>query len=360
MIAWIALALAGLAGAAAASLLVLVLTRLSRLRREVEGMRATTADLRASLAANAGLAEEQQAMKQVLQHLAARLEADLPPASASGRQAYEGRAERQGAAGPAAGSAIVPDLAREVQAAVEGNRVDIYLQPIVTLPQRQVWSMAATTVLRNRGGTALPDALVRPLVRRLGLAQELDNLLLLRCVQMVRRMKRRPRPVGLFCDLAPASLEDADFFAQFAEYLETDGDLPDFLVFQVPFSVLERADEVQRLRLRHLTDLGFRLSVDGVENPRFSATELAQDGITFVCIDSAAFLAEGEGADGDADDPAPESDWQVALDALRREELVPIVAGITQEGQVPALLERGVALAKGPLFGNASPAGSEP
>ena len=79
------------------------------------------------------------------------------------------------------------------------------------------------------------------MVAHLGLAQELDNQMLFRCVQMVRRMKRRPRKVGLFCSLSPASLADADFFAQFSEYLESEPELADFLVFELPLAALEDA-----------------------------------------------------------------------------------------------------------------------
>ena len=54
----------------------------------------------------------------------------------------------------------------------------------------------------------------------------IDNLLLFRCVQIVRRLAKNDRKVGIFCNISLASLGDEVFFPQFLEFLSENKDLP--------------------------------------------------------------------------------------------------------------------------------------
>ncbi|MEQ8347330.1 MAG: EAL domain-containing protein [Sneathiellaceae bacterium] len=361
MIAWIAVALAGIALLLGGAALALALTRMVVLRRQVRLAMASAIEAaeRADEAAAAverlspdggsDLAAELEDVKHLLGQLAQRIqEGAVRPGAPRG----EGRAAAQ-------------SMTVAVQEAVEGNRVDIVLQPVVTLPQRNTRFMTASCRLRDANGQALPADQAMAMVAHLGLGQELDNQLLFRCVQMVRRMKRRPRKVGLFCGLSAASLADADFFAQFAEYLEGDTELPDFLVFELPAAVLEQADEAMLQRLYHLTELGFHLGVARLADPRMDAAELARAGISFARIDVDRLLPPGATGDADAGGPTvagsrADQDWLDAYIALRRENILPIAVGVEAEGQVPALLDLEISLAEGPLFGAAQVAGLEP
>ena len=49
----------------------------------------------------------------------------------------------------------VPAIAKVIRAAVEANRIDLFLQPIVTLPQRKVRYYEAMARLRDEDGTLL-------------------------------------------------------------------------------------------------------------------------------------------------------------------------------------------------------------
>ena len=99
------------------------------------------------------------------------------------------------------------NMTRSSRGAIEADRIDLYLQPIVTLPQRKVRYYEAFTRLRTEDGTACsargfprcgrgrrPDATDRP-------------LLLFRCVQVVRRLQLKNRDIGLFCNIAAATLQ---------------------------------------------------------------------------------------------------------------------------------------------------------
>jgi len=109
------------------------------------------------------------------------------------------------------------DLIRD---AVEANRIDLYLQPIVTLPQRKVRYYEATSQLRNEDGDLVPAADFIPHAEAGGLMPKIDNLLVFRCVQVIRRLLLKNREIGLFCNLSPKTLADGVIFPQFLEFME--------------------------------------------------------------------------------------------------------------------------------------------
>ena len=101
--------------------------------------------------------------------------------------------------------AIVAQIAR----AVEANRVDLFLQPIVTLPQRKVRYYEALARLRDDDGTLLsPDDFLEH-AESSGLMPAIDNLMVFRCVQVVRRLSTKNREVGLFCNMSGSTLANA-------------------------------------------------------------------------------------------------------------------------------------------------------
>src|SRR6476619_5244563 len=123
------------------------------------------------------------------------------PRPAMAAERAEPEAPRMPASGPFRGmdnSAIVAQIAR----AVEANRVDLFLQPIVTLPQRKVRYYEALARLRNDDGSLLsPDDFLGP-AEGSGLMPAIDNLMVFRSVQVVRRLSTKNREVGLFCNMS--------------------------------------------------------------------------------------------------------------------------------------------------------------
>ena len=65
-----------------------------------------------------------------------------------------------------------------------------------------------------------------------GLMSVVDNLLLFRCVQIVRRLTQKQREIGVFCNISGDTLTDAEFFPQFLEYMHHNRDLAGQIVFE--------------------------------------------------------------------------------------------------------------------------------
>ena len=70
--------------------------------------------------------------------------------------------------------------------AVEENRIDIYLQPMVTLPQRKVRFYEAVTRLRDDKDQVLAADDFIAVAEAAGLIGRIDHMVMLRCVQVLR------------------------------------------------------------------------------------------------------------------------------------------------------------------------------
>lgn len=115
---------------------------------------------------------------------------------------------------------------------VDDNRIDLYLQPIVTLPQRKVRSYEALSRLRAENGEIVPATDFIAIADSVGLVPEIDNLPALRCVQVLRRLQLKSRDVGLFCNIGVATLTDPTYFKLFLDFMDANRALAPALIFE--------------------------------------------------------------------------------------------------------------------------------
>jgi cyclic-di-GMP phosphodiesterase TipF (flagellum assembly factor) len=186
-----------------------------------------------------------------------------------------------------------------IRGALEGNRIDLYLQPVVTLPQRKVRYYEAVSRLRTEDGEQLvpPDYL--GVAESGGLMPMLDNLMLFRCVQVVRRLSGKNREVGVFCNIAGSTLTDAEFFPQFSDFLAANKAIAPSLIFEFAQESVRAMGPIEREALATLAQLGFRFSMDHVTDLNMPPRELAEQGFRFVKIPAALLLDRAASAAAD-------------------------------------------------------------
>lgn len=162
---------------------------------------------------------------------------------------------------PSAGDRAVLETIRE---ALTADRVELYLQQVVSLPERRRRFFECYSRLRTVDGTLLFPQQYLPVAERTGLTSTIDNVLLLRCVQLVRKLQARNLDIGFFCNISPTTLRDSVFLEEFASLLASNRALARGLVFefrQADFALIESeaSDYLERL-----ASAGFRFSVDHV------------------------------------------------------------------------------------------------
>ena len=250
------------------------------------------------------------------------------------------------------GNGIDIDTVRD---ALQANRVDLYIQPIVTLPQRRVAFYEGYTRLRDATGRILAPSAFIAAAEQAGMMTEVDNLLLFRCVQIVRRLTGQDRKVGIFCNISLNSLADEDFFPEFLDFVRQNKDLAGSLIFEISQRAFEERDAVAARNMARMADFGFRFSIDQVNHVDLDLHEMERAGVRFVKIGGRRLLD----AIADYEPIAGYEAGSIANEDMAgmfaRHGIELIVDKIETEATVVEVLELDVAYGEGHLFGEPRP-----
>ena len=243
------------------------------------------------------------------------------------------------------------EMTAVVRAALESSRVDLHLQPIVTVPQRKVRFYEVLTRLRTADGSLLmPAEFLKP-AEAAGLMPLLDNLMLLRSIQIVRRLTTKNRESGLFCNIAGQTLVDTQFFPQVLEFMTANRALASALVFEFSQRAVRAMGPVEHENLAQLAGLGFRFSMDHVGDLLIEPRHLSEQGFRFVKLPASLLLSRASaGSDIHPSDFA---------DLFRRHGIDLIAEKIESEGMVVDLLDFDIRFGQGFLFSPPRPLRNE-
>lgn len=316
-----------------------------RTERLEEGLRTLDEATRSGSARSAEMVQEMRVLQTLLGQVVGRgssgpQDATLQPAAAASSPARVGNTDTDSAASPL-GEAELREILR---GALSENRVDLYLQPVVALPSRRTTHYECFSRVRGEDGRVVYPKDYIPVAESAGLMGTLDNLLLFRCIQLVRKLGPRRPEASFFCNISSASLHDADFFPQFVEYMASNTELADRLVFEFSHGELLDIGNEERRRLAALGRAGYRFSIDHVESRRIDPQSLADQHVAFVKMDPHILFV---GSD--------EPNARMLRNRLDRRGISLIASKIEEEDQVLDLLEIDIELAQGFLFGEPRP-----
>jgi cyclic-di-GMP phosphodiesterase, flagellum assembly factor TipF len=168
-----------------------------------------------------------------------------------------------------------------IRRAIDGGRIDLFLQPVVTLPQRKVRYYEALSRLKADNGDLVPAEDFLDYAEAGSLMPSLDHLSVVRCVQVVRRLLLKSRDVGLFCNISGATLTDAGF-PKLLEFMEANRAIAPALVFEFTQSAVRAMGPIEHESLAALAERGYRFSIDNLTDLRVEARELNDRGFRFV------------------------------------------------------------------------------
>lgn len=183
-----------------------------------------------------------------------------------------------------------PQLLAAIKNAVEENRLDIYLQPMVTLPQRKVRFYEAVTRLRDDKDQILTADDFIATAESAGLIGRIDHMVMLRCVQVLRRLMVRNKDVGVFCNVSAATLGNPAHFAQCLDFLEANRALAPSFVLEFKQATFRNLGPTENEHLAALSQRGYRFSIDHVSDLRVEPRELADRGVRFIKVPASLLL----------------------------------------------------------------------
>lgn len=238
------------------------------------------------------------------------------------------------------GDDLLVDIIRD---ALRHNRVDLYLQPIVSLPHRKRCFFESFIHIRSADGAVIAPAQYSGVAKQEDLSLAIDNMLLFRSVQLLQKARQHNYSTAFFCNISPNTFGDRKFFGDFIEYLETNRDMAPCVVFQLAQSELAAHAEDAAADLQRLFDVGYRMCMNQVADLNFDPSGLAEIGFRFVKVHVDRIL-ESNGI------YTPESIRAVKA-ALDDAGVDLIIEGIETEQALIELLDYNIDLGQGYFFG---------
>jgi cyclic-di-GMP phosphodiesterase TipF (flagellum assembly factor) len=236
--------------------------------------------------------------------------------------------------------------------AIEAGRIEIFLQPVVTLPPRKVKYYEALSRMRMPDDTIVEAARFLPAARAAGLLPHIDEKLVHNSEQVVRRLAAKNREIGLCLNIAPETLGDRAVFAEILGYLEANRALAPSLVLELPQSAYRSLGTAELNSMSLLSERGFRFSLDKLQDFRIDPRGLAERGVRFIKVPAEVLLNQDTTATGHIH-PADLSDL------LNRHGIDLVADRIESETVVVDLLEIDVRFGQGYLFAQPRPVRAE-
>jgi cyclic-di-GMP phosphodiesterase TipF (flagellum assembly factor) len=257
-------------------------------------------------------------------------------------------ARRRGSVARVAEDAPDDAMLEIIRRSLEENRVDVYMQPVVSLPQRRVRFYEALSRLRTEDGTLIMPSQYIRIAEPAGLMSAVDNVLLFRCIQVLRSWSQRSKDIAVFCNISHATLQDETFFQQFVEFMEQHRELASMLIFEIAQPTFAKCGAVEEANLEALADLGFTFSMDRVTTLDIDFALARQRQVRHFKVPAKLLLGDPAKA-GARVHPAD------LKELLARFGLNLIAERVEQEKDVVDLLDYNVDFGQGYLFGEPKP-----
>ena len=236
---------------------------------------------------------------------------------------------------------------RRVRDAVEAGRIDLYLQPIVSLPQRKPRFYEAFSRLRDAEGKMLRPVDYLEAAERANKIGVIDNMILMRCIQALREERKRAPRLAVFCNLSPATIYDEEFFNQLTDYLETNSDLASGLIFEFTYPAIQTMHPRVLNNLEAMAARGFEFSIDHVHSIDLDWELLRARNFCFAKAPASLLLAASRG------DEAAVARLNGFRQRLSDSGVDLIAEKIEFENHMPEILSLGIDYGQGNLFGAA-------
>lgn len=228
--------------------------------------------------------------------------------------------------------------------ALDGKTADLYLQPIVSLRNRDVIHYEAYLGIRDGKSEVIFQSEFIKLAKDPQVSVTLDNLLLFKCIQVIRRLGTRKSNMLFFCNISSLSLNDKYFFPKFVNFMLDNKGLASRLILQFTQKDVRKQSPSVWGSLATLSKCGYKFSMGDVDLFNNNLTELAAKNFHFVKIKTGML-------------PAESIDRNNITKAYKKQNIELILEKIMSEQGLSEILDCGVSAGQGKLFGRPLPSG---
>ncbi|WP_417579990.1 EAL domain-containing protein [Pelagibacterium sp.] len=237
----------------------------------------------------------------------------------------------------------------EVKRALDEGRLVHHSRPILTLPQRKIHAFDMVPRLHVDGGRLAepPEYMPIPTGEGTVVLRRIDRICAEEGIRIVRRARLSGDPVRLLIDLSPASLGDKPALDQTLTLLAANRAVNSDIVFALDYEDWTSLSRPQSDGLASLVQQGVSVALRNATTLRLDFASLAEKGVRYIETTAAAFLKS----------PATLTDFHSSdiNDYIKRFGINLVVTDLETEGEILALLDDGIKLARGPVMGEAGP-----
>ncbi|MCB1509173.1 MAG: EAL domain-containing protein [Hyphomicrobiaceae bacterium] len=234
-------------------------------------------------------------------------------------------------------------LLGSVRASVKADRIEIALQPVVTLPQRRVKGYEVFARLELEQGRALEAREATPAAQAAGVIADFDRHVLIRAARVARRLLVRNPDILVFVNAHLSSLLDEGFCDAWKAIAADHPDLAGHFLVEFRQADLSEMTPVDHEMLGAVSDLGFRFSVDQVTSVGPGLLELARYGVRYAKVPAGLLLGRPGYTQSDIH---PED----LADLLARHGMELIADEVSTEAEIVDILDCNPRLGQGYLF----------
>lgn len=267
----------------------------------------------------------------------------LDPEAARRARAEQLAAERAAAAKVAREEAEA-ERAALISTALSEGRLEVHLQPIVSLPQRRTRGYEALARLRLDENTLLLPHEFLDTVEARGFGPTLDALVLTRALAIARHLGSKDGDIFVSCNFSAATWDSSRALAALTRILDKYRDHTRHLVIEMPQAVFRKLDPTSLGLLGAMSANGVRFALDHLVDLRLDPHALFERGVRYVKAPAALLRDHVEGRI--ASDIAAGD-----LAAMMGRASVTLVAEQVEDNPLAAdMIELGVTMGQGQAF----------
>jgi len=236
--------------------------------------------------------------------------------------------------------------------AIAGQKLDVYLEPILGLADRKARHYQVSLRLRSGPAASIGPEQYMEVVRSSGMLPLVDACRAARAAMVARHLDERASAGCLFVSVSAESLSSERFLSEFAEICRQSPRLRERLVFSIAQNELRGLSTAQWTTVKQLAGSGFRFAIEDATGLDLDLPDLRSAGFAYMRVAARALVDGLSSLDG----PVP------AADLTRRAAgtgLTLIAVGLESEEQLDGVLGSGVPLGQGSLFGPPRPVKAE-
>lgn len=235
------------------------------------------------------------------------------------------------------------DILQFVKKAVISNTIAICSQPIVTLPDRgpryyEIFSRIGV------GDGFIPAQKFITVAKNNNMIGAIDNLLLLRCLQMLKERSKTEQTAEFFINISAKTLGNKDYIKNLVDFLAANPKLSSRLIFEMTQQESLALSANTRNVIEGLALLGCRFSMDQITIFGMDNNRLLDQHISFVKLDARALEKEMENSAG-------RKRIKKIKTTLDSQGINVIIEKVENEKQLFGLLDLHADLGQGYLFG---------